>query len=680
MTQVYVDDVVAWLRGREWLVQNGYLPRYHAVLCDPPYFLGSIVKRFGKPDSAPAQYGTDGAFQRASRGFMGQTWDGFESPWHYQEWVTEWATLLLSFVYPGAVLLAFGGTRTFHRLAAGLEDAGWIIADTIAWITGQGFPKSHNGRNWDAGEHWHGYGTALKPAWEGVVVARAPWRGTYAALAREFGTGAINVDGGRIQFANNEPYSIDERCRPNTRGTKRKPSVVDYVHEIAAVNVSHFGRWPANLILGCACESAEHDADCPVRLLGEQSGERAGSPTEWTRGKSHKFNGATYNGGKVYRGEETMTGYGDTGTAARFFKTVGTSPICVLCNLPIGLESSRIQLHPTEGVTWPNASSVDGNTVSDGPRTVFAHGHVRGNGQRENADNSLSNDGLASTAAKSSRSTHPTGTPTAQNSAPMMPDVQSALSARFAGSLCASCVTAIAQSIAVMRLGQNPESLLCQAFMPEHSAHILSQNLVRYAASLESIDITTITITLSRLLGFVQLAIESIIAEASSGCDLTRFRYVSKAAAWEREAGLGDAPMQTRGSQFNNNGARPHTGPDYRYETRRANHHPTVKPIALTEYLARLILPPTLPEPRRLLVPFAGSGSEMIGARLAGWDVVHGIEQSADYADIARARLAWWSQFENYEQAQYAYKKDKKRRQTKGEVTIKQLPLAGEWS
>ena len=51
---VYVDDVVAWLQGREWLVLNGYLPRYHAVLCDPPYFLGSITKRFGKPGSAPA--------------------------------------------------------------------------------------------------------------------------------------------------------------------------------------------------------------------------------------------------------------------------------------------------------------------------------------------------------------------------------------------------------------------------------------------------------------------------------------------------------------------------------------------------------------------------------------------------------------------------------------------------
>lgn len=417
MTQIYVDDVVAWLRGHEWLVQNGFMPRYHAVLCDPPYFLGSITKRFGKKGSAPAQYGTDGVFQRQTRGFMGQVWDGFESPWHYQEWVTEWATLLLSFVYPGAVLLAFGGTRTFHRLAAGLEDAGWIIADTIAWITGQGFPKSHNGRNWDAGEHWHGYGTALKPAWEGVVVARAPWRGTYAALAREFGTGALNVDGGRIQFANNEPYSIDERCRPNTRGTKRKPSVVDYVHEIAAVNVSHLGRWPANLILGCACAGAEHDADCPVRVLGEQSGETGGGEYRFTGHRTGGGNGPSVGiAGEKYAPDN----YADSGTAARFF-------------------------------------------------------------------------------------------------------------------------------------------------------------------------------------------------------------FKAKAAAWEREAGL-----TTR------------------------SHHPTMKPIALTEYLARLLLPPPLQEPRRLLIPFAGSGSEMIGAQLAGWDVVDGIEQSADYAAIACARLAWWAQYATYEQAQSA--------------------------
>lgn len=88
------------------IVRNGHMPKYHAVLCDPPYFLSSIVKRFGRKNSAPAQQGTDGAFVRASRGFMGQTWDGFDSPQDFQNWVTLWAEMMLDFVYPGAVLVA----------------------------------------------------------------------------------------------------------------------------------------------------------------------------------------------------------------------------------------------------------------------------------------------------------------------------------------------------------------------------------------------------------------------------------------------------------------------------------------------------------------------------------------------------------------------------------------------
>ena len=79
-----------------------------------------------------------------------------------------------------------------------------------------------------------------------------------------------------------------------------------------------------------------------------------------------------------------------------------------------------------------------------------------------------------------------------------------------------------------------------------------------------------------------------------------------------------------------------------------------MKPIQLAEYIARLLLPPPLDEPRRLLVPFAGVASEMIGATLAGWDVVTGIEQSAEYAAIGTRRLAWWAQFDSYKRAQRA--------------------------
>lgn len=136
-------DIIAYLRGNQWLVQNGYMPKYHSVLADPPYALISINKRFSSKTAAPAQFGKDGSFGRLSKGFMGQSWDGWDSLEDYQAWVTEWASLMLDYVYPGAVGMFFGGTRTFHRLACGLEDAGWEIFDSMMMLHGVGFPKSH---------------------------------------------------------------------------------------------------------------------------------------------------------------------------------------------------------------------------------------------------------------------------------------------------------------------------------------------------------------------------------------------------------------------------------------------------------------------------------------------------------------------------------------------------------
>ena len=86
----------------------------------------------------------------------------------------------------------------------------------------------------------------------------------------------------------------------------------------------------------------------------------------------------------------------------------------------------------------------------------------------------------------------------------------------------------------------------------------------------------------------------------------------------------------------------PIDNPYLRGETQRRNTHPTVKPIDLCRYLATLLLPPAAYGPRRLLVPFSGSGSEMIGAGLAGWEHVQGIELEAEHVAIAAARLAWW--------------------------------------
>ncbi len=110
-----------------------------SVVTDPPYHLTSIVKRFGGKNAAPAQFGTDGAFARASRGFMGKEWDGGDIAFRPEFWAEVWRVLK-----PGGHLLAFSGSRTYHRMAVGIEDAGFEIRDQIMWLYGSGFPKSHD--------------------------------------------------------------------------------------------------------------------------------------------------------------------------------------------------------------------------------------------------------------------------------------------------------------------------------------------------------------------------------------------------------------------------------------------------------------------------------------------------------------------------------------------------------
>lgn len=184
-----------------------------AVVCDPPYELTSIVKRFGKKGAAPAKPGTDGRYARLSRGFMGKEWDGTGVGMRPEVWRE-----CLRIAKPGAYLLAFGGTRTFHRLACAVEDAGWILRDTMMWCYGSGFPKSHDaskaldrkagverevvGKNptyrkdqddapsfslqrnpnltapaTPEAKYWDGWGTALKPAWEPILLFQKPIEG-----------------------------------------------------------------------------------------------------------------------------------------------------------------------------------------------------------------------------------------------------------------------------------------------------------------------------------------------------------------------------------------------------------------------------------------------------------------------------------------------------------------------
>lgn len=219
-----------------------------AIVCDPPYGLS----------------------------FMGKKWD------HGVPGVPFW-TEALRVAKPGAYLLAFGGTRTFHRLTVAIEDAGWEIRDCLMWLYGTGFPKSRNiSKDFDKGlrevvgeirapgaQQWEGWGTALKPSWEPIIMARKPFNQTVAANVQEHGTGAINIDA----------------CR------------------------NLFGRWPANVVL-------DEEAGA---LLGEQSG-KLGNAHRPNRDREKPVTGS--DGSRTYGagiGVKLGATYPVTGGASRFF-------------------------------------------------------------------------------------------------------------------------------------------------------------------------------------------------------------------------------------------------------------------------------------------------------------------------------------------------------------------------
>lgn len=178
--------------------------------------------------------------------FMGKSWDhGIPGIEFWQE--------MLRICKPGSFLLAFGGTRTFHRLTCAIEDAGWEIRDCLSWLYGSGFPKSHN--------HFgiEGYGTALKPAWEPIIMAMKPCNGTFKQNAEKWGQAGINIDGCRIGMEGGTERSHQADYNKNEDGTEdRSQHWARTGHHVENLNK---GRWPANLILDE--ESAQ--------LLGEPS-------------------------------------------------------------------------------------------------------------------------------------------------------------------------------------------------------------------------------------------------------------------------------------------------------------------------------------------------------------------------------------------------------------------------
>lgn len=250
------------------------LPSGHfdSVVTDPPYHLTSIVKRFGKPGSAPAQAnGPTGVYGRSSRGFMGKEWDGGDIAFRPELWAE-----VLRVLKPGGHVAAFSGTRTYHRMATAIEDAGFEIRDQLQWLYGSGFPKSHDvskaidkvaghwrcragavviedqpakGKEYERTEkgdpitpdaaRWHGYGTALKPANEPICLARKPLDGTVAANVLAHGCGALNIDGCRVETGG-------VRHMPGDKGRDKSQSIGAFAG--VEPRETEEGRWPANVV------------------------------------------------------------------------------------------------------------------------------------------------------------------------------------------------------------------------------------------------------------------------------------------------------------------------------------------------------------------------------------------------------------------------------------------------
>lgn len=293
-----------------------------SVCCDPPYGLKSVVKRFGKEGYKPAKFGRDGAFSRASAGFMGQQWDGTGIENDPEFW-----GLVYQVLKPGGYIVAFSSSRTYHLMATALEVAGFITHPMIGWVYASGMPKAHNAamaidkalgakgdrvargnpvrrirpgadqnkdgtrekledREYHPGEYvpaseeaqamdgWYYGGQVRKPAMEPIYVGQKPFSEKNGALnILKHGTGAVNIDAVRI------------------------PSEGDAVQ----------GRWPANLI---------HDGTAEVvALFPESKGAKAPvkgtEPSEPTKNIYGKF-----------AGRVPGTFYGDhSGSAARFYES-----------------------------------------------------------------------------------------------------------------------------------------------------------------------------------------------------------------------------------------------------------------------------------------------------------------------------------------------------------------------
>lgn len=540
-----------------------------SIVTCPPYALVSIQKRFGKAGSAPAQHGSDGLYARASAGFMGQSWDTGETAFAVSFWEE-----CLRVLKPGGHLVAFSGTRTYHRMAVAIEDAGFEIRDQLAWMYGSGFPKSHDvskgidkaagaerpeigsrkltgtariiggqggassgradelystkltrdslsitGPATDAAREWQGWGTAIKPAWEPICLGRKPLsERTVAANVLRWGTGALNIDGCRIET--NDGYTENRVTQGvNTAQTSYEPRRERRTFEPAS------GRWPANIITDGSDEvvGAFPDAPGQQRGVGPQHGAKSSVNVYGDYGPRAQFNPRN-----------------DSGSAARFFASFPNS------------EDECLSIEPAK-----NAESV---FLLQSERGVSALSHA--------AELTMGRLALKNI---------------------VCPEQNTSVSER---ELSCACET-------IIEIIQNLERRLSLGLPLENITARLGD--AKSAVTKKQTGIMTITVSLLRLDRFVEVATLNIMqqsVEVGAGVSASRFHYSAKADS----------------------------------DDRLGSRHPTVKPVDLMQWLVRLVTPKN----GTVLDPFAGTGSTAEACFREGMQCVVFEREAAYQADIRR--------------------------------------------
>jgi DNA modification methylase len=535
------------------------------VICDPPYGL------------------TSGS--SATSGFMGMKWDkGIPPKDVWQE--------ILRVTKKGGYLLAFGGTRTHHRLMVNIEDAGWRLVDVVCWLYGSGFPKSlsidkalsKSKTEENIISDWNGYGTSLKPAWEPIILAQKPLDGTYANNVLKHNVGALNIDACRVAAKPEEIVtqsgemeycnSHDGYKRPGNSMYNTKPK-----ERSGPSNAS--GRFPANLLLshhpdcvkvgtkkvkgsgtsktfheGYEGESAtgfirgvshpgnQHaDPDgtetiedwqcveegCPIKMLQDQSGIlKSGEPT----GVKHSTEGFSARMKKT--DHLPVTGFGDVGYANRFFKNFE------------GEQTDDIIYECHEDCPIKRLQDQSGRSISKKGET--RKGTSKGNFFHTNQVNCEYNDeGYANRFFKTFD-------------------------------------------------GEQVEEYDCVENCP---IRMLDESVPSSGGAKTRDELTPTTHEGPAKFGYSPERHQFNYGDQGGP---SRFFYCGKASKKERGEG---------------------------------NVHPTVKPLKLLEYLVKLITPPN---PGILLDPFAGSGSTLLACKELGVPFM-GIELERDYVEIIKKRL-----------------------------------------